>query len=408
MRKTQTINYGLLGLPLAFGALPVYLFVPDFYSRSGLLDLSLLGWILLGTRLADAVADPFFGWLSDQGARKTFLAIALVPFALGYLALFNPAAGVDPALWLFGSILACTLGFSAAMIAYQSWGADLGAHTSERLTLAGARESFGLLGVVLASLLPSLLSDNSAQGLQQSGWVFLPMLIVIAAITLGVLPASKPTHAASMGFIKSLSQVLADSTYRRLVAVFIANGIASAFPATLFVFFVADVLGAQSLTGLLLGLYFISAAMGVPVWVSLSKKFGRPKAWFAAMLLAVLAFVGAGALGNGDWPWFAVICFASGIAMGADLTIPSSIVADLGESRGHTASYFGVWNLIAKMNLALAAGVALPLLGWMGYTPGTGAQTDVLVMAYVLLPLSLKLGAMILLWCWRKPLSFST
>ncbi len=262
--------------------------------------------------------------------------------------------------------------------------------------------------MVLASLLPSLLSDNSAQGLQQSGWVFLPMLIVIAAITLGGLPASKPTHAASMGFIKSLSQVLADSTYRRLVAVFIANGIASAFPATLFVFFVADVLGAQSLTGLLLGLYFISAAMGVPVWVSLSKKFGRPKAWFAAMLLAVLAFVGAGALGSGDWPWFAVICFASGIAMGADLTIPSSIVADLGESRGHTASYFGVWNLIAKMNLALAAGVALPLLGWMGYTPGTGTQTDILVMAYVLLPLSLKLGAMILLWCWRKPLSFST
>ena len=47
MQRSAVLRYGLLGLPLAFGALPIYLFVPDFYSRSALLNLTMLGWILL-------------------------------------------------------------------------------------------------------------------------------------------------------------------------------------------------------------------------------------------------------------------------------------------------------------------------------------------------------------------------
>lgn len=406
MRRAAVLRYGFLGLPLAFGALPIYLFVPDFYSRSTLLNLTLLGWILLGTRLADAVADPLFGWLIDRVAKPRFLAIALIPFMLGFIALFHPPVGVDPALWLIGSLLACTLGFSAAMIAYQSWGGDLGTHTSVRLHLTGAREGFGLMGVVLASVLPSLLSDDPLQGLRLSFWVFMPLLGIATWLTLRLRsPATVPVIADS-GFWQSLGDVLGDHIYRRLVVVFVANGIASAFPATLFVFFVADVLEAQPMTGLLLGVYFLSAAVGVPLWVRLSSSIGRPKAWLLAMLLAVLAFAGAASLGAGDWARFALICVGSGLAMGADLTLPASLVADLGERKGRTASYFGIWNLAAKLNLALAAGVALPLLGWFDYVPGQGGNTQVLVMIYVLLPLSLKLCAMLLLWRWREPLAF--
>jgi len=406
MRRSAVLRYGFLGLPLAFGALPIYLFVPDFYSRSALLDLTVLGWILLGTRLADAVADPLFGWLIDQVSKPRFLAIALIPFSLGFIALFNPLVSVDSALWLIGSLLACTLGFSAAMIAYQSWGGDLGEHTRVRLHLTGAREGFGLIGVVMASVLPSLLSDDPLQGLRLSVGVFVPLLAVAALVTLRSASKAIAPTASDSGFWQSLSDVVGDGVYRRLLGVFVANGVASAFPATLFVFFVADVLGAQPMTGLLLGVYFLSAALGVPLWVRLSNTLGRPKAWLLSMILAVLAFSGAGSLSAGDWPLFAVICVVSGLAMGADLTIPASLVADLGEAKGRSASYFGLWNLVAKLNLALAAGVALPLLGWFDYVPGQGGNPQVLVMSYVLLPLSLKLCAIAFLWCWRKPLAF--
>ena len=407
MRRSEILSYGLLGLPLAFGALPVYLFVPDFYSQSALLDLSVLGGILLATRLIDAVADPIFGWLIDQVSRPRFLCMALIPFALGFVGLFNPSGAVDPVLWLVGSLLVCTLGFSAAMIAFQTWGGDLGTHSAVRLDLTGAREAFGLIGVLLASILPSVLSDQPTQGLRLATWLFLPLVVVCAWVSLRHTPPSaRLVTSSSGGFGKNLRQVLSDGIYRRVLYVFLANGIASAFPATLFVFFVADVLGAQQLTGVLLGLYFLTAALAVPGWIRLAGHIGRPKTWFCAMLLAVVAFVCASGLGTGDWLLFAMICSASGLAMGADLTIPGSIVADLGERRGRTASYFGLWNLVAKFNLAVAAGIALPLIGYFGYVPGRSANTEVLVLAYVLLPVGLKLCAMGLVWRWRVPLAF--
>jgi Na+/melibiose symporter-like transporter len=55
----------------------------------------------------------------------------------------------------------------------------------------------------------------------------------------------------------------------------------------------------------------------------------------------------------------------------------------------------GWWNLATKLNLALAAGCALPLLGWWGYAPGqlTPSGLQALTVAYVFLPCVLKLIA---------------
>ena len=59
-------TYGLLGLPLAFVALPLYVILPNHYAREFGVPLATLGAILLGARLFDAVIDPFLGRLSDR------------------------------------------------------------------------------------------------------------------------------------------------------------------------------------------------------------------------------------------------------------------------------------------------------------------------------------------------------
>ncbi len=407
MHQGQILRYGVLGLPLAFGALPIYLFVPDLYARSGLLGLTTIGAILLLTRLLDAVADPCFGWLIDRYPRKPALYLALIPFGLGFYALFTPAltTWLDPALWLFAALILCTLGFSAAMIAYQAWGGDLGANSTERLRLTGAREAFILAGVVIAAVIPTAVSDEPLTGMQTLPWFLMGFLVVTFVLMRG-LPAGRG-QCADQSLTARLKTAWGDSVYRRLLLVFFANGVASAFPATLFVFYVTDVLQAPDKTGLLLGAYFLSAALAVPCWVRIAQFLGRPWAWMLAMLLAMASFSGAAFLGAGDWLWFLAICLVSGIAVGTDLTIPASIVADLGEKHGATGTYFGVWNLVAKINLALAAGIALPLLALFGYAPGSTAHTEVLVASYVLLPLGLKFLAAVLLYRWRQSLTIS-
>lgn len=407
MQRREVISYGVLGLPLAFGALPIYLFVPDLYARSGLLSLSTIGVILLLTRLIDAVADPCFGWLVDRYPRKPMLYAALLPFGLGFFALFTPhlATAIDPALWLFSTLAFCTLGFSAAMIAYQAWGSDLGADTIERLRLTGAREAFILAGVVIASVIPSIISDVPITGMTVLPW-FLVAFLLVSILILQKLPRGEQ-RLDNQSLLSRLGVAWSDTIYRRLLLVFFANGTASAFPATLFVFYVTDVLQAPEKIGILLGAYFLAAAFGVPCWVRMAQSLGRPWTWLIAMLMAIAAFSCAAWLGEGDWLWFLAVSLISGFAVGTDLTIPASMVADLGEKRSATGTYFGVWNLVAKLNLALAAGIALPLLAILGYAPGSMAHTEVLVGAYVLLPIGLKVIAMSLLYRWRRELSIA-
>jgi GPH family glycoside/pentoside/hexuronide:cation symporter len=92
MTSGRILSYGLLGLPLAFAALPIYVHVPRFYAETAGMELALLGAILLGTRLLDAGIDPWLGWLADRVPRPGMVAVALLPFAVGFVALLNPPA----------------------------------------------------------------------------------------------------------------------------------------------------------------------------------------------------------------------------------------------------------------------------------------------------------------------------
>lgn len=404
MTKSAPLAYGALALPLAFAALPIYVHVPRFYASSTGMELAVLGAILLGARLGDAFIDPWLGWLADRLPRRRMLAWALLPFALGFVALLNPPTSAGAAVWLLASLALTYAGFSAATVAYQAWGADLGGDSARRTRLTAAREGFGLVGVVLAAALPTWLAPGLDEGIARLAWVLPPLLAVAALATFSLPAAGVAAPPAPEPLWPSLRAVLGDAAFRRLLAVFVANGIAAALPATLFLFFVADVLRAEAASGWLLALYFVAGAASLPGWVWLAARLGRVAAWLAAMALAIAAFAGAGLLGAGDVAAFALVCVASGLALGADLALPAAIAADLGERRQQAGACFGVWNFVAKLNLALAAGLALPLLGQLGYAPGSANDQGglaALTFAYALLPLAFKTLAGLLLWRWR-------
>lgn len=397
---TPALAYGLLGLPLAFGALPIYVHVPRYYAEVAGMELAVLGAILLATRLIDAGIDPWLGQLADRMPRPRLLAFALLPFVFGFVALLHPPAGVDSLFWLLGSLLLTCTGYSAATIAYQAWGADLGADAGERTRLTAWREGCTLAGVILAAALPGLLAPTPTAGVRLLAWV-LPVLLLVAIVgAFSRLGSGRPSASLSPqgGRVRD---ALADPAFRRLLLVFLANGIAAAIPATLFLFYVEDVLHAASAAPGLLVLYFACAALSLPLWLRVVARHGRVVAWFGAMLLALAAFAVALLLGPGDVLAFGAVCALTGIALGADLSLPAAIAADLGERRGQAGACFGLWNFVAKLNLALAAGLALPLLGLLGYTPGQAGVPTALIIAYAGLPLVFKTLAAVLLWRWQ-------
>lgn len=413
--RLQLLAYGALGLPLAMAALPVYVHVPRLYAEVSGMSLSLLGALLLLARLADAGLDPLLGGWSDRSAkRRPLIMLALPLLAIGMVALLHPPeAGV--AAWLLGALLLTYFAFSLATVAYQAWGAELGHDASERTRLTASREGFGLLGVLLAAALPGLLSGSIAQGLSWLSGIFVLLLFLLGALTLLAAPPAEPRRPARGKLLADLWRVLGELRFRRLLTVYVVNGIAAAVPATLVLFFIADVLQAEAWGGAFLALYFVSGILFLPLWVKLARRLGRVSAWVGAMAVAVTAFSWAWTLGPGDLAAFAVICLLSGAALGADLALPAALLADIAEAgrsdtgaSAQAGSYFGWWNLVAKLNLALAAGLSLPLLDLAGYRPGAVASVGSLAAVYCLLPLVFKTIAAALAWRWRNILEKSS
>ncbi|MBE0619414.1 MAG: MFS transporter [Burkholderiales bacterium] len=407
MRARQLIAYGLFGLPLAMAALPLYVHLPKFYGGELGMSLALVGAILLAARLLDALQDPLLGYLSDRArGRKRFVLAALPLLAAGMLGLFNPPAiaGTALALWLLVCLVVVYLGFSMGSISYQAWGAQISSDRNERTRITASRETFTLIGVVAAAALPAMLGSGEAEQLSRFALLFVLLLAACAAITLWMSPEVPAPPRPAGRMFAALAQPLGNGTFRKLLLVFVLNGIASAIPATLVLFFMSDVLQLGERAGLFLALYFVSGAAGMPLWVALARRYGKRNAWLAAMLLSIAAFAWAYGLGAGDAQAYAMVCILSGMALGADLALPPSLLADVMDEDANAAAarsegaYFGIWNLVTKLNLALAAGIALPLLDALGYAPGTAGGGAALSFVYCLVPCALKLAAAAALW----------
>lgn len=419
--RQHVLAYGLFGLPLAFAALPIYVHLPRLYGEFLAIPLAVLGLVLLFARLADALIDPLLGGFSDHWqntrpahGRRSLILLTLPLFALGVWLLFNPPAGAGVG-WLTATLALTYLGFSLLTITYQAWGAELADSTASRSRLTASREGFGLVGVMLAATLPTLLAPELPRGLARLTDLFVPLLLLCALVTVfgtrvNASPASAPPAGSTTSSIwRDLRAALDHLAFRRLLIVFVSSGIAAALPATLVLFFVADVLGEPDRAGTFLAAYFAAGLCGLPLWVRWAKRRGTLAAWRDGMLLAALTFAAAPLLGAGDGHWFFLICVLSGLALGADLVLPATHLADLAATSPRTtATYFGVWNFATKLNLALAAGVALPLLAALGYQPGStdpGNNVAALALCYGGLPLLGKLLAASLLQRWRTTLA---
>ncbi len=147
--------------------------------------------------------------------------------------------------------------------------------------------------------------------------------------------------------------------------------------ATLFIMFISDRLQLGEKAGLFLVIYFISGLIGMPFWLQVAKLQSKHRSWCYAMLLACAAFAFAPLLPAGAEAGFLVICVITGFSVGADLVLPASMQADVidvdtaASGEQTLRAYLAVWGLATKLALALAVGIAFPLLAAAATTPAT-------------------------------------
>lgn len=413
----RLVAYALPALPLAVLTLPLYALVPTYYAATIGLPIAAVGQVLLLVRVFDALTDPVAGYLCDRtvsrfGRRKVWVIAGLPLAALSAWMVFLPPTGATALhLLVWGAFL--SLGWTMVMVPYAAWGAELSQTYAGRNRIAAGREGLAFVGT-LAALVVQAVSGDLATTLMVFAVIVAVGLPVASLIAVAAVPEPEDRTVGRVDARAGWAAMRSNAPFVRLISAFLINGLANGLPATLFLFYVTERLGLEAASaGLLLVLYFVCGVVGVPFWLWLSVRVGKHRAWCLAMIMACAAFAFAPFLPTGALVAFGVICVVTGLAVGADLVLPASLQADVidvdtvatGEQR--SGLYLAAWGLATKLALALAVGIAFPVLSLSGFDPQAGLRTDgglmTLGFLYAGLPVVLKLVAIGLMW--RFPLT---
>ncbi len=406
----KKIAYGAPAFALAVVGIPVYVYIPKFYTDVVGIPVAVVGALLFGVRIFDAFTDPLIGLLSDRtrtrfGRRRPYIAVGSVLVAAALVFLFVPPQSLGTAaatVWFAVCIFALFFFWSVVVVPFESMGPEISLDYNERTALFGVRDGLLIAGTLAAASSPALvqalfgLSDSPAGERAKFFWIsVLYAPLVVGACLWCVFQIRErfftPTFS---GLFSGFKDVWQNQPFVILLAAYTIAAVGSNLPATLILFYVQYVIRSDAADFFLL-LYFVTGILFLPAWVRLSSRIGKKNAWIGSMAVNTGAFTGVFFLGPGHAVPYGLLVFLSGIGFGATLALPSSIQADvidydeLRTGYRQEGRYIGLWSIAKKAAAAVGVGAGLLFLGAAGYTPNA-VQNDSVVFTlrvlYALVP----------------------
>ena len=388
-------RYALFSCTLGMAGLPIYIHAPKYFVEQYEINLATLGLALLLLRSVDFFQDPLLGRLASstlsRGSSPLWIATAFM--CLGMILLFAIPAVTSPILWFSISLIILFSGFSFSYIRIYAFGVEAFGMDGQ-IKIAKWREGGTLIGICLAAAAPSILSITGSNGYKNFAFLFCALIIIATFLM---------TSDFSKTFFKVQKQTTSifpkDVGLQRLLLFVFLNAMPVAVTSTLYLFYVDHVLGLEVMGGPLLILFFLSAAFSAPFWTRWAEHYGALQVLRISMLVSILSFVWAYNLNAGEVIAFSIICFATGLSLGADMTILPAIFAQrLAKTKHDPNTGFGIWNFSNKLALAFTAGILLPLMEFAGFETQdmrSSLSTEVLKISYAIVPCGLKIFALI-------------
>jgi Na+/melibiose symporter-like transporter len=384
-------------------------------------DVLLIAPAVMGTifgisRVWDAVSDPLVGYMSDRtrhplGRRRLWLLLSIVPISGTFIMVFSPPAslhGTELIAWMAVGVIGFYSAATIFIVPHMSLGAELTPNYHERSRLYGLRHAAFTIGSILALVSMQLLINAervSEAAVRQTAFELSALaalvtagLILYAVAKLRERPDYQGrVNASPFGAFKD---VWRNHHARLVLAVSFIENIGSAVIGILTLYVAQYVVGRPELAALIILSYMIPSTLSVPLWIPLSRRFGKIRLWMFSMMLTGVSFGGMFSL-----PWlepdirlvviFGLAVFA-GLAAGCGGTIAPSVQSDIidydeymtGERK--EGSYFAAFNFVHKS----ATGVMILITGYVlqfsGFVPNQLQTMNVqvsMVFLYGLLPL---------------------
>ena len=430
MRKVSlgtTIAYGMPGLGAGYMYLLMSLYVMKFSTDVLLIAPAVMGVIFSISRIWDAVSDPIAGYLSDRttfkfGRRRTWMLISFIPISFGFLAVFSPPEsmqGQSLDLWMMIAILSFYSAITLLNVPHMALGAELSEDYHERTRLFGVRHIGFTLGSILALVSMSLLisEENNPDGdVRQlaSSLAFyaigaMSLMIFFAVSKLKENPEFQ--NRVNKNPFKAFRDVWINPHAKILIIVLFIENLGGAVIGVLTLYVTQYIVEAPAWAPLIIFAYMLPSALSVPLWIPLSRRFGKIRLWVFSLAFTGISFGGIFIIPFLDSVTDRLIVMfigaaLGGMAAGCGGAIGPSVKGDVidydeyltGERK--EGSYFAALNFVFKSAtgiMLLVTGFVLQFSGFIPNQPQTMEVKIALISLYGLVPLVFySLGAYLL------------
>jgi GPH family glycoside/pentoside/hexuronide:cation symporter len=383
------------GTLLAFGAPAsgyafTLLFIQFYFLKFAtdvLLLAPLVGGALVGAgRLWDAVSDPLAGYWSDRtrtrlGRRRPWMLAAVPLMAVFFVMTWSPPGELDGGAlvaWCGAALFGFYTAFTVYTVPHLSLGAELSQDHHERSRVFAAQRIAFVLGMMAAFGGVQLLRDAS----EPRGAAFWLSVTVAggSSLVLLVCPAVVRERREYLGRgasspFAALGDVLRNPHARVLLAAWLVDGLGGGVLGVLAPFVAEYVLMRPDLMAALPAAYLLSAVVSIPLWVLLSRRFGKRGVWRAALVGSALSLGATFFLGEGDLAPLIALLVVAGACGGCGGAIGQSMLADvidwdeLRSGERKEGAYSAAWGFALKLSIGLVVVIAGAVLQLSGFTP---------------------------------------
>lgn len=393
------------------------LYVMKFATDVLLIAPAVMGAIYSLSRVWDAVSDPLVGYISDKtttrmGRRRTWILASALPIAVGFYVVFAPPLSLNQtelAWWMGIAIIAFYSAMTLFFVPHLSLGAELSTDYHERSRLFGVRHAAYIIGAILSLVsLRYLLQEEYAEGgdvralagqLAMIAVVVMAILVVYSVTQLREKPEFQGRMTGSP--IKAFRDVWQNPHAKLLITVTFIEHVGSSAIAALTLYVTHYVVGKPLWAPLIIFAYMLPSSASVPLWLPLSRRYGKVKVWIGGMLLTAVSFGGMFLLPFFEnvetrLVWIIAMAFFAGLANGCGGTIGPSVQGDVIDYDEHLTgerkegAYFAAWNFVQKGALGLMlllTGFALSLSGFVPNVEQSMQVKMTMVTLYGLFPL---------------------
>ena len=396
LKVREKIAYGVgdLGNNVAYGALGFY-FVFFLTDVAGLSPFW-AGNIFMIVRMWNAVLDMVVGGLSDHtktrhGRRRPYLLYGALPLGVAFALLWQVFFVGEVSMivfYIFAGVLFSTM-FSLVAIPYNALLPELSQDYNERTSISGFKMAFSFVGSLLSAMGVTLIVDTIYPGKVMYRQSYPVMGLILGAVVTvcillcfaGTKERVQPTMQKPEPMMKSLRSLLRLKEYRLVLGVFIFNMVGFDIIMALYIYFMKYALQiADDVSYLFMMIPLVLAVIATPLWVWVSDKLGKKKAYIISAIYFVVPLLICLFLPAGNIPLIIGIIALIGVGISASQTLTFSILPDVVEvdelKNGvrREGTIYGTTMFLYKLASAVLVALATAMLGVFGYLESAGGE----------------------------------